>query len=276
MKPLLRPSNKKQLEKLFPDRPHPLLGQLRYFLFTLDNKPVGYVGLGYGLQQKNILNKLFSIELNIEDYYEIVRSYARHKHKNAPSQMLGIMLKMLKKHTNKKFIYTTGAGFQGLTGRIYQASNFKYIGKFNTTIYYLPKMGYIHSRSFTNRYIHVSNKELRKTFPNIKKRHAPIYRYLYFLKNESELMKFAKFKVLPYPKREEMEIWEEDLFGGNKKKINYKDAYSHILSLKVKSNNFEKFYNCAGSVVGDTPADQVGEGGSIPTPALSFTEQTNA
>lgn len=246
------PSNKNTLEKYFPERPHPLPSTLKYFIFLNEGTPIGYIGLGYGISQRELLTTLFDYPLKIADYWEICRSYTKPEFKNAPSAMLGAILRMLKKYSNKKFIYTTGAGFQGLTGRIYQAANFKYIGYLNADIWYIKGLGYIHTRSMRHRYIHADRVFIKKIYPTIVKRFAPIFRYIYFLKNENELMVHAKFKILSYPKREDIKVIEDDL-NGNKKEIHYLDAYDRIASLKVKTL-------CRDSLNSKTSAIHAGDG----------------
>ena len=261
---LLKPQKRKIIESHFPDCPFCLINTGRYFEFLIDRKPVGFIGLSRGISNRGLLTTLFDCPLKIDDYYEIVRSYCRHEYKNMPSKMLGIMLRMLKKYSDKKFIYTTGAGYLGVTGRIYQAANFLYVGQFRTRAFYIKGVGYVHSRSFGGRYGSCSYPYLVKIFPDLKIRYAPIYRYLYFLKDREELMKHARFKILPYPKREEMKIVEKDLNG--EREINYKDAYDKIVSLKANS----KYYNRRPCVSGEKVSHPIQSevGGSSPTLTL--------
>jgi len=265
MKYLMKPQSRKVLEQHFPDRPHPLIATAKYFEFTVYNQPVGYIGLSHGVSHRNLLPTLFDCELTVDDYWEIVRSYCRQKYKNMPSKMLSIILKLLKKHTKKKFVYTTGAGYQGLTGRIYQAANFLYIGKFMTRIFYLPGVGYLHTRSFGDRYHTCNYKKLLKIYPTLKVRIAPVFRYIYFLKDKEQLMKHAKFEALPYPERESIVIKEIDAHSS--RYITYKEAYDKIASLKSNSRFYTGFL-CVNGEKSITSDSQSEVGGASPTLTL--------
>lgn len=218
---------------MFPEKPHPLVRNASYYVGYIYNNPVGYVGLGYGMQQEGLLSTLFDQKSGIElgDYSEIVRSYCRTEYKNSPSRLMSIVLRLLKKYTDKKFVYTTGAGYQGLTGRIYQATNFDYIGnsRSDSAVYYIPEIGYVHARSFSHRYPTQSLKSLIKIFPTIYRVRCSMFRYIYFLRDKGRLLKHAKFKIEKYPKIEDYPVEWND--GNGWFKVDNKMLYNKIVSL---------------------------------------------
>lgn len=264
---LLRPIDVGTLETLFPERPHPLPPRHRYFLYSVDGVPLGYTGFGYGLQQQKMLKMLFTTPMTVGDSYEITRSYCRRGYPNAPSRMLGIALRMMRKHTKRRMIYTTGAGFQGLTGRIYQASNFIYAGAFWSYMYFVPGVGYVHPRSITHRYRTSALKVLARIFPGIRRRDAPIFRYVYLLRDEAALMSTAVFKREPYPDRDLLQIMET-FPDGKKNWISARDAYAPIATMRTRSGVYPKTKSSVGRSTGRTTAVHAGDGGSNPTPTL--------
>lgn len=260
----LVPTSSSLLERLFPERPHPLSSRHTYFLFFIGQDAVGYVGLGYGVKQSELLSTLFRDPPDVSCYRELVRTYCRRTFRNAPSQMLAATVRLMRQRTKLSFLYTTGAGFQGLTGRIYQAANFKFIGSFRSHVYYLPGRGYIHPRSANGRYSRAGLGALRGVFPDLVKRVSPIFRYIYFLRDEADLMARARFTVQPNPRREDIVITEHD--GVTVRRLSYEQAYAPIVPLPAASTSPRLPLRRSSS--GRTPGHQPGDGGSKPTPTL--------
>src|SRR5699024_10925665 len=51
------------------------------------------------------------------------------------SQILSLLIKWVKRETQYDFLYTLADGIMGKCGYVYQATNFKYIGSFETSVY---------------------------------------------------------------------------------------------------------------------------------------------
>ena len=111
----------------------------------------GVVTLGWGTQPLQTIKKLFpGQDFITSDYLEIGKMcfLPQFNNSNFGSMALSLLVKWCKKNTNIRFLYTLADGIMGKCGYVYQASNFRYIGSFKTSVYMDTKTGEkIHPRS---------------------------------------------------------------------------------------------------------------------------------
>jgi hypothetical protein len=125
----------------------------KYYLgFYKEDKLCGVMTLGWGTQPLQTIRKIFyNHELNTEDYLEIGRMCFLPEYNNTKyfgSKACSVLVHWLKENTNCLFLYTMADGIMGKCGYVYQASSFKYLGKFKTSVYISIKTGEkIHPRS---------------------------------------------------------------------------------------------------------------------------------
>lgn len=111
----------------------------------------GVVTLGWGTQPLQTIKKLFPEQGFVtKDYLEIGKMCfaPQFNNGNFGSMALSTLVKWCQENTEIKFLYTLADGIMGKCGYVYQASNFKYIGSFKTSVYMDVKTGEkIHPRS---------------------------------------------------------------------------------------------------------------------------------
>ena len=125
---------------------------VKYYLGVYkDNELGGVILLGWGTQPLQTIKKIFDhTEIVSNDYLEISKMCFLPKFnndKNFGSQAISSLIKWMKLNTKCLFLYTLADGISGKCGYVYQASNFKYIGKFSTSIYLMPNGEKLHPRS---------------------------------------------------------------------------------------------------------------------------------
>ena len=210
---IVRPIKRHEAAQFCLEHPHaPSLPKSSAYYFAAFEK-CKFIGLavwGWGIVPKRTPIKLFG-KGKLTDYLELNRFFVvDDADKNTPSKFLSITHKILKKYLPKlKYLTTYAAGFQGLVGTIYQAAGYDYIGKQKVSFYWLPNKGLIHNISLWHRYSKTDYKFLIKKLGNVKKLNGYNFCYIYFLRDKERLLKMARFKILPYPKKEEIKIWDE-------------------------------------------------------------------
>lgn len=182
---------------------------------------IGVVTLGWGTQPLQTIKKIFHAhDLVTEDYIEIGKmcfSPLLNNNKHSGSQIMSALIKWLKKNTTFKFLYTLADGIMGKCGYVYQASNFKYIGAFSTSVYRDKKtFEKIHPRSAKE--LCKENAEWEgKTkvfwlthdfceYRGIEKINGLMFRYIYPLNNDAKkiLQSYDEYKDLDNPKEHDL------------------------------------------------------------------------
>lgn len=240
---VVRPVKRKKAREMCKDHSHAksLPNTAKYNMVGyLDGKPVGLASWGYGIKPAETPKHLFGEAGNVEDYVELSRFFVYDwTPDNMASQFLAATHGQLKKHTDLKWLYTYAAGFQGLIGTIYQASNYDYIGKqVADSLRWIPNKGLVHEMSLWHRYNTHKLEKLEKVFQGVKTWCGYNFRYIYWLcsnKEKNRLMKYAKFEIKnENPTKDDLKIWTIDP-NGNKKMISPKKA-KEVPIIKLKSN----------------------------------------
>jgi hypothetical protein len=122
--------------------------------------------------------------------------------KNSESRVMGILLRLLRRYTNIKFLISYADPALGHVGTIYQASNWIYTGLSSATPQYdLGDGRPRHSRSFAQ--VFGTHSMRRFAEHNIKVSIVPQgskHRFVYFI--DASRQADLKVMVLPYPKKE--------------------------------------------------------------------------
>ena len=124
----------------------------KYHLGVFEGEKLcGVVTLGWGTQPLQTIKKIFyKHDMKSNDYLEIGKMcfLPEMNNGNFGSRAMKSIIEWMKKNTDCLFLYTLADGIMGKCGYVYQASNFVYIGKFKTSVYYDKKTGEkIHPRS---------------------------------------------------------------------------------------------------------------------------------
>lgn len=237
---IVRPITKAQAKEYCKLHPHAgsLPNSSKYYFAAFERmRFIGLAVWGWGITPAATPKKLFGpgCGLTTSDYLELNRFFViDNAGKNTASQFLNITAKLIKKYDKGvKFLYTYAAGFQGLIGTIYQAAGYKYIGTITCHFNYIEGIGLVHTVALYHRYKKIKAKYIKQIFGNkLKQVSGYNFCYLKFIcdpKTEAELMAQAQFKVLPYPKKSDLKIWDE-----NKNPIDPEVA-KHIPIVKLKS-----------------------------------------
>ena len=183
-----------------------------------DDELIGVITLGWGTQPKQTLHKIFYNHkeiLDTKDYFEIGKMcfIPKVNNSNIGSQIMSKLIKYCKNNLSIQFLYTLADGIMGKCGYIYQASNFKYIGKFKTSVYLDRITGEkIHPRSaklLLEENAKYSNKEkvfwLEHNFceyKNIDKINGLMFRYILPLSDKGDkiLKSYNEYSNLKHPK----------------------------------------------------------------------------
>ena len=192
----------------------------------LDGRVAGLAVWGYGIKPRHTARHLFGPASSINDYLELCRFFVHDwTPRFTASRFLALTHRILHRHLpHVKYLYTYAAGFQGLVGTIYQASNYWYIGRTPATSFiWFPGHGLVHAISLWHRYggaIGGSNnkalREVQKFAPNARRWCGYNFRYIYFLCSDAErdrLMKTASFERQPNPTKADLAIWTENVDG---------------------------------------------------------------
>ena len=188
----------------------------------IDGRLIGLAAWGYGIKPSLTPRHMFGPTSSVADYLELCRFFVYDSApKNSASAFLAATHKIVRKYIpGVEWLYTYAAGFQGMVGTIYQASNYLYIGKQTASSFiYVPDVGLIHAMSLFHRYaitgdlLNAASKLFgRRVFKWV----GPNYRYIYFLckpDRVNALMDTARFTVQPYPSLIDIEVYIVDNTG---------------------------------------------------------------
>ena len=189
------------------------------------DKMEGAVTLGWGTQPRQTMNKMFP-GLGSESYYEIGKmAMEEYMPRNSESQMLSQLVKWMKSHTDKDYLFTWADGIVGKAGYVYQAANFYYGGFIWTDIYIGPDGEKIHPRS--SKQLLIENAEFvgkDKLFwmtpdfmihKGIRRIKGKQFRYIMPLNKKAKrnLKKSAIEWSMDYPKDKDLQ-WKDATKGG--------------------------------------------------------------
>jgi len=200
-----------------------------YLLATENGKELWTITLWWGTQPLWTINKLFPNDnLKTTDYFEIGKMcfIPECNESNFWSRIMSALIKYLKKEYKQLlFLYTLADGIMGKPWYVYQASNFEYIGSFDTLVYLDTKTGEkIHPRTAKslcqeNARFLWKEKVFWLTYDfmetkQIKKIQGKMFRYVYPLnKRATKILNNAKLKVGKRPKKEDIKWWEMKSWG---------------------------------------------------------------
>jgi hypothetical protein len=213
---------------------------------------VGVITLGWGTQPLQTIKKIFyKHEVETSDYLEIGKmcfSPIANNNGFSGSSILSKLIKWVKKNTNCKFLYTLADGIMGKCGFVYQASNFKYIGRFKTSVYMDVKTKEkIHPRSAKtllteNAHWEGKDKVFWLThdfceYKGIDKINGLMFRYVYPLTKQASkiLDQYEEYKNLPNPKEFDL-IFERRVTTGKFEKIPKPN-----FNMNVFKHNYQKY-----------------------------------
>lgn len=189
----------------------------KYYLgFYEKEKLCGVVTLGWGTQPLQTIKKIFyKHSLVTNDYLEIGKMCFLPEYNNTSyfgSKVCSMLFEWLKQNTKCLFLYTLADGIMGKCGYVYQASSFKYLGSFKTSVYMNIKTGEkIHPRSAKillkeNAEFEGKEKVFWLTdefckYKGIDKINGLMFRYIFPLNKEAKkiLKQYKEFNK-PYPK----------------------------------------------------------------------------
>lgn len=217
-----------------------------------ENEMIGVITLGWGTQPLQTIQKIFhKHEMKTTDYLEIGKMCFLPKSNNdrhSGSLILSKVIKWAKKNTECKFIYTLADGIMGKCGFVYQASNFKYLGYFKTSVYMdKTTKEKIHPRSAKSLCIENAIYEKKQKvfwlthdfceYKGIEKINGIMFRYIFPLRKESKniLKKYEEYKNLKNPKNEDL-IFEKRVLNGKFQKIQKPE-----FNMNVFNYNFQKY-----------------------------------
>lgn len=243
VKVIVKPVSRKMAAEICKEHPHAssLPNSAKYYMVGyLNGKVCGLAVWGYGIVPRQTPNYLFKEQGKLSEYLELCRFFVYDwVPKNTPTAFLSATHRIIKKYApGIKWLYTYAAGFQGLTGTIYQAANYDYIGTKLTKLIYLPeKKAIVHPIAVWHRYSTANLKELIPIFGDAKTWVGYNFAYIYWLCSDAEkeqLMKTATFKIhTTKPTKNDLKIWTEDVHG-NKEEIDIEIA-KQIPLIKLKT-----------------------------------------
>jgi len=191
----------------------------KYYLGIYEDKVLkGVITLGYGTQPLGTIKKLFyKHDLKSKDYLEIGKMcFIRDVNgdKSFGSKAISVLVKWIKANMKEvKFLYTMADGIMGKAGYVYQASSFRYLGSFWTSVYMdNDTKEKIHPRSakkLCQENAILENKKkvfwLTQSFcdkKNISKIDGLMFRYIMPLNKEANkiLDEYETYRHLAYPK----------------------------------------------------------------------------
>ena len=218
---------------------------------TEKDRLIGIITLGYGTQPLQTIKKIFyKHNLITTDYLEIGKMcfLPEINNSNYGSQIISTLIKWIKANTEVLFLYTLADGIMGKCGFVYQASNFKYIGKFKTTVYFDTETGEkLHPRSSKQLCIENAKWENKKKvfwltdafckYKKIDKINGLMFRYIYPLNKEAIkiLNEYPEYLNNPNPKEKDL-VFEKRVENGKFIKIE-RPAFN----MDVFNHNFQKY-----------------------------------
>lgn len=220
-----------------------------YLGFYENEKLIGVMTLGWGTQPLQTIKKLFPNEnLETKDYIEIGRMCFLPNYnsdKNTGSKVISVLEKWLKKNTNHKFLYTLADGIMGKVGYVYQASNFKYIGHFMTSVYMDKETKEkIHPRSAKKLREENANYEGKKKvfwlthdfceYKGIDKINGKMFRYIKGLNKKARKVVEKTFDNLDYPKDKDL-VFKKRIGKGR-----FVDVEMPQFNMNIFNHNYQK------------------------------------
>lgn len=206
-----------------------------YLGFYEEDELCGVVTLGWGTQPLQTIKKIFyNHDLTTTDYLEIGKMCFLPKYNNNQnfgSRVCSMLVRWMKDNTNCLFLYTLADGIMGKCGYVYQASNFKYIGNFKTSVYMDIITGEkIHPRSAKQLLVENAKWEGKDKvfwltdafckYKGIDKINGLMFRYIYPLNNKAKriLKKYPEYQNKKNPKNEDL-IFERRVKNGKFERI---------------------------------------------------------
>lgn len=224
----------------------------KHYLGVYENEILcGVVTLGWGTQPLQTIKKIFyKHNLESKDYFEIGKMcfLPEKNNSNFGSRAIKSVVKWIKANTSCSYLYTLADGIMGKCGYVYQASNFVYIGKFKTSVYYDKKTGEkIHPRSAKE--LCKENAEFegkKKVFwltdefckcKGIDKINGLMFRYIYPLSKTAKkiLKEYPEYNGLQNPK-DNVLLFERRI-GNGKFEIIDKPTFN----MDVFNHNYQKY-----------------------------------
>lgn len=224
----------------------------KYYLGFFEQETLlGVVTLGWGTQPLQTIKKIFyKHNLKTNDYLEIGKMCFLPELNNTSyfgSQVCSKLVKWIKENTNCLFLYTLADGIMGKCGYVYQASSFKYIGNFKTSVYMDIQTGEkIHPRSAKQLCIENAQYENKKKvfwltdnfckYKGIDKINGLMFRYIIPLNKEAKkiLKQYSEYD-LPYPKDNDL-IFEKRVEKGKFIKIEMPK-----FNMNISKYNYQKY-----------------------------------
>lgn len=220
-----------------------------YLGVFLDDRMIGAMTLGWGTQPlQTIVKILDKHDYKTNDYIEIGKMcFAPDMNDNSfsGSKIMSLLVKWLKENTAYSFLYTLADGIMGKCGYVYQASNFKYIGSFKTSVYKDTNTGEkIHPRSAKTLCLENAvweNKEkvfwLTHDFceyKGIEKINGLMFRYILPL-NKTAKKALNIYDSKPYPKDADLH------FSKRVAKGKFEDMETPKFDMDVFDHNYQKY-----------------------------------
>lgn len=221
----------------------------KYYLGIFNgNALCGVVTLGWGTQPLQTIRKLFPNQQYVTaDYLEIGKMcfIPQLNNSNFGSMALSLLVKWCKKNTGIKFLYTLADGIMGKCGYVYQASNFRYIGYFKTSVYMDSKTGEkIHPRSAKQLCVENAVWEGKKKvfwltddfckYKGIDKINGLMFRYIFPMDKHSQKILSETFPILNNPKDADLK------FEKRVSKGVFQEIDQPIFNMRVFNHNFQK------------------------------------
>ncbi len=200
----------------------------KHYLGIFENyNLIGVITLGWGTQPLQTIRKIFPDSgFTTKNYYEIGKMCflpEKNKSKSFGSMILAAAIKYIKRNIPIDILYTLADGIMGKCGYVYQAANFKFIGSFETSVYWDKKTGEkIHPRAAKELLHENSILSGKKMFwlshafceqKGIEKITGKMFRYVYPLTKIGE-RELAKMNVLKNPKNNDL-IFKRRTSHGN-------------------------------------------------------------
>jgi hypothetical protein len=218
-----------------------------------DSEMIGVITLGWGTQPLQTIRSLFkNHNLKTSDYYEIGKMcfIPKINNTNYGSMIMSMLIDYIKKNTDALFLYTLADGIMGKCGYVYQASNFKYIGSFKTSVYMDRVTGEkIHPRSAKQLCIENAKHENKNKvfwlthsfceYKGIDKINGLMFRYIYPLSRAAKkiLKAYPEYNNNKYPKKEDL-LFQRRIDNGRFENIDMPE-----FNMDISNYNYQKFDN---------------------------------
>lgn len=225
----------------------------KYYLGVFSEKGlVGVITLGWGTQPLQTITKIFyKHDVKTTDYLEIGKmcfSPIANNNRFSGSSILSKLVKWVKQNTDCKFLYTLADGIMGKCGFVYQASNFKYIGDFKTSVYMDKQTKEkIHPRSAKQLCIENAVWEGKEKvfwlthdfceYKGIEKINGLMFRYIFPLSKESKkiMKEYPEYFNFQNPKEENL-LFEKRVKNGKFERIEKPN-----FNMNVFNHNYQKY-----------------------------------